>query len=100
MTKAEFLQTMTPTKTKPTPAEQALAKAGIPPGAPYYAGALHNVEQALASRKPTAPAFWKSYQLSLYAHLKQLQGTDKQAEREMVEDSLHTVQAILYALEA
>lgn len=98
MTKTEFLQAMTQA-IDPTTAEQALTKAGIPPDAPYYAGALRNVEQAIASRKPTALSFWKDYQQSLYAHLERLQDTDKQTEREMVEDSIHTVQAILYALE-
>lgn len=95
-----MLEASSTTGTTATPAEQALTKTGIPPDAPYYAGALRNVEQALASRKPTAAAFWKSYQLSLYAHLEQLQDTEKQAEREMVKDSLRVVQAILYALEA
>ena len=103
MTKTEFLQTMTPIDAKPTPeptpAEQSLAKAGIPPDAPYYTGALRQVEQALASRKPTSEAFWKSYQLSLCAHLEQLEHTDKTTEQEMLIESIRTVQGILYALE-
>lgn len=103
MTKTEFLQTMTPIDAKPTPeptpAEQSLAKAGIPPDAPYYTGALRQVEQALASRKPTSEAFWKSYQLSLCAHLEQLDGTDKETEKDMIQTSIRTVQGILYALE-
>lgn len=103
MTKTEFLQTMTPIEVKqtpePTPAEQAIAKAGIPPDAPYYAGALRQIEQALASRKPTSESFWKSYQLSLCAHLGQLEHTDKETEKEMLIESIRTVQGILYALE-
>lgn len=103
MTKAEFLQTMTPIEVKPapelTPAEKAIARAGIPPDAPYYAGALHNVEQALASKKPTSLSFWKSYHISLCAHLAQLEDTDKENEKNMIRTSIRTVQTILYALE-
>lgn len=99
MTKTEFLQSMTPKAAALTPAEEALAKTGIPPDVAYYAGALDNVERALASRKPTSETFWKSYQLSLCAHLGQLQDTDKEAEKQMIQTSIHTVQAILWALE-
>lgn len=82
-----------------TPTEKALKKAGIPPDAPYYAGALRQIEQALVSRKPTSEAFWKSYQLSLCAHLEQLEHTGKKTEKDMIQTSIRTVQAILYALE-
>lgn len=101
MTRSELLQAMTPTEVKPapepTPAEKALAKAGIPPDAPYYAGALHQVEQALVSRKSTSETFWKSYQLSLCTHLEQLEHTGKEVEKDMIQMSIRTVQAILYA---
>lgn len=86
----------TQTKT-PTLAEKSLAKAGIPPDAPYYRGALHQIEQALVSRKSTSEAFWKSYQLSLCAHLEQLEHTGKEVEKDMIQMSIRTVQAILYA---
>ena len=103
MTKTEFLQTMTPTEVKsapqPTPAEKALKKAGVSPGAPYYAGALRNVQQAIETRNRDCETFWKSYQLSLCAHLAQLEGTDKDAEKNMIRVSIRIVQAILYALE-
>lgn len=115
MTKTEFLQTMRQTKARaappapteatppPNPAAAALQRAGIPADAPYYAGAFRNVEQALASRKPQSVAFWQAYLLSLCGHLERLEREaepeDKPQERQQLRGGIHTVQAVLYALQ-
>lgn len=104
MTKTEFLQTMTPIEGKPTPehtpAEKAIAKVGILPHAPHYAGAIRNVEQALERRKSASRRFWEKYLLSLCRHVERLTGRDdKEQERQALHGSIQTVQAVLYALE-
>lgn len=81
----------------------ALQRAGIPTDAPHYAGAFQNVEQALASRKPQSVAFWQAYLLSLCGHLERLEREaepeDKPQERQQLRGGIHTVQAVLYALQ-
>lgn len=113
LTKTEFLQTMRQTVAKPAPPPdpiaEALRRAGIPTDAPYYAGAFRNVEQALSSRKPQPVTFWEKYLLSLCGHLERLeQNREKQnpdypnsrrAAQEQLRTSIHTVQAILYAIQ-
>lgn len=102
MTKLEFLQTMQqpPQSKPPDPVAAALRRAGIPADAPYYAGAFRNVEQALASRKPQSMAFWQAYLLSMCGHMERLtEHADKEQERQVLHGSIHTVQAVLYALQ-
>lgn len=103
MTKTEFLQTMRQTKTKtapPDPVAESLRRAGIPADAPYYAGAFRNVEQALKNRKPASRRFWEAYLLSLCGHMERLtEHADKEQERQALHGSIHTVQAVLYALQ-
>lgn len=85
------------------PVAAALQRAGIPTDAPHYAGAFQNVEQALASRKPQSVAFWQAYLLSLCGHLERLEREaepeDKPQERQQLRGGIHTVQAVLYALQ-
>lgn len=110
MTKTEFLQTMRQTKARTAPpapplnpVAASLQRAGIPTDAPHYAGAFQNVEQALASRKPQSVAFWQAYLLSLCGHLERLEREaepeDKPQERQQLRGGIHTVQAVLYALQ-
>lgn len=95
----------------------ALQRAGIPTDAPYYAGAFQNVEQALENRKPASRRFWEAYLLSLCGHLERLEREAEpeeeplsqptaasspvrgaEIERRQLHGSIHTVQAVLYAL--
>lgn len=112
LTKTEFLQTMRQTVAKPAPPPdpiaEALRRAGIPIDAPYYAGAFRNVEQALSGSSPIKKGFWQPYLLSLCAQLHQLERNEKKqdsdclnnlkAAQEQLRTSIHTVQAILYAI--
>lgn len=120
LTKTEFLQTMRQTKARtatPAPPEvipppdtvaAALQRAGIPTDAPYYAGAFRNVEQVLSGSSPIKKGFWQPYLLSLCAQLRQLERNEKKqdsdylntlkAAQEQLRTSIHTVQAILYAI--
>lgn len=112
MTKTEFLQTMRQTKARtatPDPIAEALRRAGIPTDAPYYAGAFRNVEQVLSGSSPIKKGFWQPYLLSLCAQLRQLERNEKKqdsdylntlkAAQEQLRTSIHTVQAILYAIQ-
>ena len=121
LTKTEFLQTMRQTKARtatPAPPEvtpppdtvaAALQRAGIPTDAPYYAGAFRNVEQVLSGSSPIKKGFWQPYLLSLCAQLRKLERNEKKqdsdylntlkAAQEQLRTSIHTVQAILYAIQ-
>lgn len=58
------------------------------------------MEQALENRKPASRRFWEAYLLSLCGHMERLtEHADKEQERQALHGSIHTVQAVLYALQ-